>query len=465
MTKITRYMALALVAVFCGCSGVKGLKPAEVAEGMPAEWAGMRATDSLTMADMGWWEMYTDTTLVSIIRQTLDNNRDMLKAAARVEELRQLYGVTKLNYTPEITADAYANRETNDYNGNNYVNDPETGVKVSLAWEMNLWGALTWSQRSAKANYMASVEDCRAMRMTLVAEVASAYFRLVALDNELAIVRRTLVTRKEGVDQARLRFEGGLTSETVYQQAQVEYATTAALVPNLEMQIAAARNAITLLMGEYPDIRLDRGHLSPESLVPPTLPVGLPSELLQRRPDIRAAEQRLQGAMANVGLTYADRFPRLRLALSAGVENDGFGKMFESPFTYMAGSLAGSVFDFGRKKRRYKASIAAYDQARFAYEQTVLTAFSEVSTAITAFRKVQETAHLKLSLRDAARKYVDLAHLQYRAGSLNYLDVLDAQRRYFDAQIGLSNAVRDEYLAIVSLYKTLGGGWQVEDAR
>ncbi len=169
--------------------------------------------------------------------------------------------------------------------------------------------------------------------------------------------------------------------------------------------------------------------------------------------------------MANVGLTYADRFPRLRLALSAGVENDGFGKMFESPFTYMAGSLAGSVFDFGRKKRRYKASIAAYDQARFAYEQTVLTAFSEVSTAITAFRKVQETAHLKLSLRDAARKYVDLAHLQYRAGSLNYLDVLDAQRRYFDAQIGLSNAVRDEYLAIVSLYKTLGGGWQVEDAR
>lgn len=463
----TYKLIMALVAVgisAASCSGVKNLKPADTS-GIPQEWSGMSTTDSLTIADMGWWEVYTDTILVDIIKKTLDNNRDMLQAAARVEELRQLYGVQQLNYTPEVNAEFYANRETTDYNNNSFKNDPETGLKVSLAWEVNLWSALTWQQRGAKANYLASVEDCRAMRMTLVAEVASAYFRLVALDNELAIVRRTLVTRKEGVEQARLRFEGGLTSETVYQQAQVEYATTAALVPNLEQQIARARNAITLLMGEYPGDRLQRGHLSPESTVPPVLPLGLPSELLERRPDVRSAEHRLQLAMANVGLAYANRFPRLRLAISGGVENDGFGKMFESPFTYMGGSIAGSLFDFGRRKRGYKASVAAYDRARYAYEQSVLSAFTEVSNAITAYRKVQETARLKLSLRDAARKYVELAHLQYRAGSLNYLDVLDAQRRYFDAQIGLSNAVRDEFLAIVNLYKALGGGWLPADGQ
>ncbi len=450
-----------LAFVVSSCSGVRNLKAPDTGN-MPESW-GMGQVDSLTIADMGWWNFYTDTVLTSIIGRTLENNRDLQSAIARVEELRLLYGVEKLNMLPVVEAQVYAQNETNDYSGDSFTRDLELGLKVTMAWELNLWGAMTWAQRGAKAQYLASVEDYRALRMTLVAEVASAYFRLVALDNELAIVRRTLITRKEGVEQAKLRFEGGLTSETVYQQAQVEYAAAAALVPNLERKIVEARNAITLLMGEYPVDRLDRGYLSPDVALPPDLPVGLPSELLKRRPDLRAAEFRLKGAMAKVGVAYADRFPRIRLAVTGGVENDELSGLLASPFSYVVGSVAGSVLDFGRRKRKYQASVAAYDQARLAYEKAVLTAFSEVSDAIIIYRKVQETSRLKASLRDAARKYVELAHLQYRAGTLNYLDVLDAQRRYFEAQTGLSNAVRDEFLAIVNLYKALGGGWSRSD--
>ncbi len=446
-------------AMATGCSGVKGLKALDL--DMPATVVA-GSTDSLTVADVGWWQFYTDSTLCNIIERTLENNRDLLRAAARIEEMRQLWGVSKANMLPELSATVGADYETNDYYKKSYTTDPEYDLKVTLGWELNLWGAMTWAKRQGAASYKASVEDWRAMRMTLVAEVASAYFRLIALDNELAIVRRTLITRQEGVEQARIRFEGGLTSETVYQQAKVEYASTASLVPNLERQIAVARNAITLLMGEYPTDKLNRGYLHLDAAMPQHLPAGLSSTLLQRRPDLRAGEQRLAAAMANVGLTYADRFPRLRIAVTGGFENDELSGLLQSPFSYTVGSIAGSIFDFGRKKRKYQASVAAYDQARLAYEQSVLTAFQEVNDAIVTYRRVQETAVLKTNLRDAARKYVDLAHLQYRSGTLNYIDVLDAQRRYFEAQIGVSNAVRDEYLALVNLYKALGGGWRVK---
>ena len=175
-----------------------------------------------------------------------------------------------------------------------------------------------------------------------------------------------------------------------------------------------------------------------------------------------AAERRLAAAMADVGVNYANRFPNLRLAFTPGFENDALADFFKSPFTYSIGTITGSVFDFGRKKRKYQAAIAVYDQARYDYEKAVITAFTEVNSALETYRRVKENGKLKVELRDATVKYVQLAHLQYRAGTLNYIDVLDAQRRYFDAQIGVSNALRDEYLALINLYKVLGGGWTTE---
>ncbi|MDE6582223.1 MAG: TolC family protein, partial [Duncaniella sp.] len=322
--------------------------------------------------------------------------------------------------------------------------------------------SLVWAKKKGKSNYIASAEEYNGMRVSLVARTAEAYYRLVALENELSIISRTVESRSESLRMAKIRFKGGLTSETVYQQAMVEYSSAASLVPNLKRQITAARNALTLLMGEYPQDSLTIGvkQLSPVQIE--KLPVGVPAGLLQRRPDIRASQQKLAAAMANAGMTYAERFPTLMLGFTPGFENNELSKFLKSPFTFVVGSVAGPVFDFGRRKRRYKAAVAEYEQSRLQYEKTVMQAFTEVNTAINTYKEARESSILKINLCKAASKYNHLAQLQYQAGTLNYIDVLDAQRRFFEAQIGESNAIRDEYLALIDLYKVLGGGWRVD---
>lgn len=454
--KIRLLLILSVLAVLTGCSGTKNLAKPDI--DMPETFL-PDATDSLSVADMAWWKFYADSTLCYIIGETLEHNRDILIAAARVEELAALYGVDKLNYLPTVNGLIGETRETNDYFGEKHITDPEISVKFTLNWEIDLWGGLSQAQKKSKAQYLASVYDMRAMQMTLAAQAATAYFNLIALENEYNIIKRTLQTRNEALAKAKLRFEGGMTSEIVYQQAVVEYNTTAALVPGIERNITLARNAITLLMGRFPDEMFVQIHGSLDEDLPEDLPIGLPSELLERRPDLRAAEERLKAAMANCGVAYSNQFPKIRIGITAGWENDELSHLFKSPFTYLLGNLVGTIFDFGRNHRKYKASIAAYDQARLAYEKVVMAAFTEVNNAAITYRATRESAQSKRELRDAANKYVYLADKQYAAGQIGYIDVLDAQRRYFDAQVSFSNALRDEYLAIVNLYKALGGGW------
>ncbi len=453
------YIAAAVVAIgITSCSGVRNCVDPQL--DIPTALAG-NSTDSITAADIAWMDFFQDPQLVEIIRQTLEHNRDFLAAGARVEEMRELYGVSKANFYPTLDFNMYGNHETNDYHGKPHVDDPEYGLKGTLAWEADLWGGLKWARRKGGADFRASVEQERAMRITLIAEVASAYFRLLALDNELQIARRTLFTREENLKKAKLRFEGGMTPETVYRQAEVEYATTAALIPGIEGRIDIQKNAISLLMGRFPEENIARGTILLRDSIRQTLPVGLPSQLLERRPDIRGAEAKLQAALADVGVAYANRFPSIRIGLTGGWENDDLKSFFQSPFTYVVGSITGTIFDFGRKKRKYKAKIAAYDQARLAYEQTVLTAFHEVDDAVTSLNKVNLTCDKRRELLEAAQAYARLAYRQYNAGAINYIDVLDAQRRFYDAQVGMSNALRDQSLAIVNLYKALGGGWSL----
>jgi len=459
--KITSRLAVAALC-FAGtgtvlsCSGVRHCTEPQL--NLPAALEG-NSTDSTTMADLKWWQIYTDSALVNIIEETLANNRDLLAAAAKIEEMRALYGQSKANVMPTLSALASADNETNDYYGEKSTSDPEFSLKATLSWEADLWGGLSWARKKGAALYFASVENRRAMQMTLIAEVASAYFRLISLDRERDIVEQTLHTRDVNLEKARLRFEGGLTPETVYQQAKVEYATTAALIPNIERDIQVQCNAIALLMGRYPADCLERSSLNLEMVLPDTLSIGLPSTLLQRRPDLRAAEQNLRASLANVGVVYADRFPRLRIGLTGGVENNDLQNLLRSPFSYVIGSVAGPLFTFGRNKRKHQAAEAAYNQAKYNYEQKVLAAFGEVSDAVNTFRHKQETTVLRRELRNAAMKYSELANRQYTLGAINYIDVLDAQRRYFDSEVGLIYAVRDEYLALVSLYRALGGGW------
>ncbi len=440
-----------------GCSAVKQCGEPQL--NLPEQLVA-GSIDSMSIADIKWFEFYSDPLLRDVLTATLENNRDLMGAAARVEELRELYGAAKTELLPEITAQAYGNQETNNYHNKSHTTDPEYGVKATLRWEADLWGNLRWGKRKEAAAYRASIEDKRAMQILLIAEAASAYYRLVALDNELAIVKRTLSTRSEELEKAKLRYQGGLTSEITYLQAQVEYNTALALIPGLEKQIDVTESALNLLMGQYAGNEIMRTRAILEPMAERSIPVGLPSELLTRRPDLRASEMRLRQAMAAVGVAYTDRFPRLTFNLTAGLEDNELDGFLKSPFTYIGGSLLGPIVDFGKRKKKYRAALAAYDEARLSYEQDVLTAFKEVNDAVTTYRKNREATAAKSKLHAAAARYMELAHLQYRGGSINYLDVLDAQRRYLDAEIGLSNAVRDEMLSLVTLYESLGGGWE-----
>ncbi len=461
MNRFIIFVVVGFSIALSSCSGVKNLKQPQL--DLPSEFTGYSGADSASVADLAWWRFYSDSTLSRILDCVVRNNRDLLASEARVEELRNLYGVRKANMLPQIGGNVYANHETNNYSGSGTTRDPEYGLKIPVSWEFNLWGSLSWSKKEGKALWHASEEDYRALQVSLIAQAAETYFRLVALENELAIVRRTAESRQESMRMAKIRFEGGLTSETVYRQAMVEYSSAASLVPALEQRLVDTRNSLTLLMGEYPhDIDLDIRY-SAVMAAPDSLPVGLPSGLLKRRPDVRGAELRLAAAMANAGYAYADRFPTFTIGFTPGHENDRLKDFFKSPFTFVVGSVTGPIFDFGRKKRRYEAAVAAYEQARYKYEKTVIQAFTEVDTAIEAYSNVRESSKRMMDLRDAAAKYIQLAYLQYRAGTLNYIDVLDAERRYFNAQIDVSNAIRNEYIALVNIYKVLGGGWQVAE--
>ena len=460
MKNIYKYLFIFILAGVMSCSGVKNLTKPDLK--IPSTLSVGEVLDSLTIADLGWWEFYGDEFLKDIINRVLKENKSLLMAAERVEQARYLYKVDKAALLPELSFRLPWNHETNNYYQELDIVDPEIGVKASINWEIDLFGSLRWNKKKSQAQYRATLDEERAMRMILVAETATAYFRLVALDNELAIVKSTMETREEGVRLAKLRFNGGLTSETVYQQAMVQYATAAALIPNLEYNIKVAENQLLLLMGNLPDNEVKRASGLKDNSLPDRIPVGIPSSLLERRPDIKASEEKLQSAVANVGYTYAKRFPSLNIELTGGLEDNDFKNLFRSPFSYVAENFVAPLFDFGKRKNKYKAAVSAYNESRLSYENKVLEAFNEVDNALNRYNSARKAVTKDTELLEAAEKYQELTWKQYRGGTINYIDVLDAQRRFFEAQIAKMNAIRDEHLALVQLYKALGGGWQLD---
>lgn len=461
MIRLLHFFLVITLGLMVSCSGVKHLTQPDI--NIPDNLYGENDLDSLTIADLGWWEFYGDEYLREIIARVLKENKRLLIAAERVEQAQYLYKVDKSKLLPELSFRLPWNHETNDYYKELKLIDPEIGVKATISWEVDLFGSLRWNKNKSQAQYRASLEDERAMRMILVAETASAYFKLVALDNELAIVKSTMETREEGVRLAKLRFDGGLTSETVYQQAQVQYATAAALIPNLEYNIKVAENQLLLLMGALPNETVERSSELKDNTLPERIPLGIPSSLLERRPDIKSFEDKLQAAVANVGYTYAKRFPSLNIDLIGGLEDNDFKNLFRSPFSYVAENFVAPLIDFGKRKNTYKAAVASYNEARLGYENKVLEAFNEVDNAIARYKTSRMAVARDIELLDAAYKYQDLTWKQYRGGTINYIDVLDAQRRYLEARIARMNAIRDEHLALVQLYKSLGGGWQINE--
>lgn len=417
------------------------------------------SVDSSSIGDYPWEQLYTDTTLQGLIRKTLTYNKDMLIAAARIKEMAAMKRIDYANLFPQVGVKVYAEKEAENYGGDHYKQSNEFDLKGIATWELDLWGKLRWAKDKSIADFVGSIENQSALKMSLIAQVAQSYFELVALDNELAIVKKTVNARQESLHLVRLRYEGGLIPEIPFRQAQVELARTATLVPDLERKITLKENEISFLTGEYPH-RIKRSVLPEEVMLPGSLPVGLPSSLLERRPDVRKAEQDLIAANAAVGIAFTSLFPSISLTASFGGESAELHDLLKSPHHLLSANLLQPIFAMGKNRAMLKAKKAAYEQATYAYEKTVLNAFKDAYNAISEFSKTKEIYETRLRLEQSSKIALDLAQLQYLNGYIGYIDLLDAQRGYLDAQIALNNAIRDKQLTVVNLYKALGGGWQ-----
>lgn len=415
--------------------------------------------DTLCFADYPWDWLYADTLLQDLIRRTLVYNKDMQMAAARVKELAAMKRIDFANLFPSVNFRGYAEKEADNYGGDAYSPDNQFDLKAVVSWELDLWGKLRWAKDASVAEFVGSLESRRALQMSLVAQVAQAYFELVALDNELAIVRQTVEARRESLHLVRLRYEGGLISEIPFRQAQVELAKTVTLVPDLERKITLKENELSFLTGEYPH-GIRRTPSTVDIVLPDNLPVGLPSALLERRPDVRQAEQNLIAATAEVGVAYTSLFPSITLTAHLGAESEELEDILKSPYHLLSGALLQPIFAMGKNRARIKAKKAACERAAYAYEKAVLSALKDAYNAITEFNKIKDIYDTRLRLEQSAKSTLDLAELQYVNGAIGYMDLLDAQRTYFEAQLSLSYAIRDKRITMVNLYKALGGGWE-----
>lgn len=416
-------------------------------------------TDTTSFADYPWEWLYADTLLQELIRKTLVYNKDMQMAAARVKELAAMKRIDVANMFPSVGLRVYAEKEADDYGGDHYNPDNQFDLKGVISWELDLWGKLRWARDASLAEFVGSIESRRALQMSLVAQVAQAYFELVALDNELAIVQQTVEARRESLHLVRLRYEGGLISEIPFRQAQVELAKTVTLVPDLERKITLKENELSFLTGEYPH-SIRRTPITVDIVLPENLPVGLPSTLLERRPDVRQAEQELIAANAEVGVAFTSLFPSITLTANLGAESEELSDILKSPYHLLSGTLLQPIFAMGKNRARLKAKKAACERAAHAYEKAVLSAFKDAYNAITEFNKIKDIYDTRQRLEQSAKSTLDLAQLQYVNGAIGYMDLLDAQRTYFEAQLSLSYAIRDKRITMVNLYKALGGGWE-----
>lgn len=425
---------------------------------LPEQITGQTSSADSSVSDIPWQSLYQDTLLQKLLGRALENNKDMKVAAAKIKEMVAAKRINFSKMFPSVGAMLYGGKEVLNYGGDNRKPKPEFDAKMTLNWELDLWGNLRWANQAGIAAYMQQVEAQRALKLTIIAAVAAGYYELCALDEELSIVRQTLEARKEGARLAKLRYEGGLTSETSYNQALVELARTETLIPDLEYKIQVKESDLSLLLGDYTH-GIERRKAGNEFCLPDALPVGLPSSLMERRPDIRQSEMVLKEANAKVGIAYTNMFPRIALTGNLGFESDELGNLLKSPAWQLAGNLLQPLFAMGQNRAKWNVAKAQYEQCAYKYEKDVISAFKEVNDGLISVRKAKEVRLSQEKLELAARKYLDLAKLQYMNGVISYMNVLDAQRELLNAQIGLNKAQCNERLSIIYLYKALGGGW------
>lgn len=462
--KRTPVLAL-FISFLAGCTvGPKYQKPTAP---LPQTWRAPASTTH-SLGDLKWWTLFKDPVLQKLIHVALDQNKDLLLAASRVDQAQAALGVTRANQFPQASLSASALRERLSRVGAFpfppafSVGLPLYTVQPQVSYEVDFWGQYRHATAAARAQLLATEEARKNVEISVVSSVAQSYFALLELDRELQITQQTVATFNDSVRLTRIRSEGGVASDLDVRQAETELDSAMALIPALEQQIGQEEDAISILLGQNPEA-IPRGLVLTAQPLPPSVPAGLPSTLLERRPDIAQAEDQLKAAYAEVGVAKAQFYPQLALTASGGFQSSMLSKFISGPaaiWQTVAG-LSAPLFTAGQLRSNLRVTQAEQHQALIGYRQTVQQAFREVDDSLIGYHKTIEQRSAEEALVGAAQKALHLANVRYSNGVATYLDVLDSQRTLLNSQLSLAQTQGNALVSVVQLYKALGGGWQL----
>ncbi len=436
---------------------------------VPAAYRGTQATpDSASLADAKWFDVFQDPQLQGLIRTALQNNYDVREAAARVEASRAALGITRADQFPTVAGTASITTQRTSNSGSfplpsGFKQERTFGTVAGnlLSYELDFWGRLRRATEASRAELLASEENRKVVAMTLVSDLATAYFNLLELDQELEIAKRTLATRQDSLRLIQTRQSRGLATLLEVRQGEQLVQVAAEAIPSIEERIEQTENQISLLTGANPG-PITRQRTLTEQQLPPAVPAGLPSALLDRRPDIREAEENLVAANATIGVAKAAYFPQISLTGLFGFQSNQLSSLFTGPTKawQFTPQLTQPVFTGGRIKSNVRYAEAQRQIALVQYERTTQTAFREVADALVEYRKVREIRGTQQALVTTLEDRSQLSYKRYHGGVDTLLNALDADRDLFDAELRLAQARRDELVSEVHLYRALGGGWQ-----
>ncbi|MFA5043525.1 MAG: efflux transporter outer membrane subunit, partial [Kiritimatiellia bacterium] len=430
--------------------------------GAPAE-----AGPQVTMADLPWWDVFADDTLHELVQTALTNNYDLRIAVKRVEEYQALAAQSRAQFYPQIGYQGDLERSRNAFRGNASPSGNQTGNPLMLAaaatWELDLWGRIRRLNEAAQAQLLATTENRRGVMLTVVCSVAQSYFELLELDLELEIAKRTTRSFEESLDIFSRKLAAGAASRLETSRAEAAVAQTAALIPDIERRIAIKENQIDLLLGRNPgSIPRDTTLLRQDE--PPEVPAGLPSDLLRRRPDIRAAEQTLRAANARIGVAVAQCFPKIGLTTLFGRASPDLNSFNNDALAWsIGGNLAGPIFQGGALMAQIRQARAQSEEAAITYEQTVRASFQDVANALVTRVKLEDVCAQQARCVRCYADAVAVSRDRYIAGKAGYYEVLEAQQQLFPAENNLAQTQLGRLTAVIQLYKALGGGWNLPD--
>jgi multidrug efflux system outer membrane protein len=419
-----------------------------------------------SLADLQWFELFRDDTLVGLVKTALQENFELRIAAQRVLQARAAYGITRAGQWPSVDASADLIAARSSQVGANAGIPAGTDTDVSYAqagfsfsWELDVWGRLRRLSEAGRAQYLATEEARRGVITTLVADVGQTYLALRALDLELEIAKRTRDAANDNLRLVEARRASGVASGLDVRQAEQLLYTATGQIASIERESALAENALSLLLGHAPE-DIPRGRAL-ESFQVPTVPAGLPSALLERRPDIREAEQQLISANAQIGAAKADYFPRISLTGFFGAQSRQLSDLLSGPAVLASAGLGAAVpvFNAGRTRNNVKLAEAIHGEALVNYQRVIYSAFRDVSDGLASYSKTTEQRTQQERLVEALTASSQLATQRYQGGLDSYLPVLDAQRNLFQGELDLARLRQQELSSLVQLYRALGGGW------